>query len=97
MLKKSKACVFIRVALSSVILYFSSKINMSTPGRAAILIYSILPDILILMFLCLNAISLQSGRHRLVILTDFIHETTADRTGPPWISRFVFQIESGFR
>lgn len=82
MLKKSKACVFIQVALASVILYFSLKFNMPTPGRAEILIYSILPDIIILMFLCLNAISLQSERHHLVILTDFIHETTAGHPPP---------------
>lgn len=46
------------------------------------LIYSILPDIIILLLLCLNMTSLQSGRHRFVILPDFIHETTAGRTGP---------------
>lgn len=83
MLKKSNACVFIRIALASVILYFSLKFNMSIPGRAAMLIYSILPDIIILLFLFLNGTSLHSGRHHLVILTDFIHETTAGRTGPP--------------
>lgn len=80
--KKSKACVFIQVALASVILYFSLKFNMSTPGRVAMLIYSIQPDIIILLFLFLNVTSLQSGRHYLVILTYFIHETTAGRTGP---------------
>jgi len=46
------------------------------------LIYSIQPDIIILLFLFLNVTSLQSGRHYLVILTYFIHETTAGRTGP---------------
>lgn len=45
------------------------------------LIYSILPDIIILLFLCLNVTSLQSGRHYLIILTYFINETTAGRTG----------------
>lgn len=74
--------MFIQIALASVILYFSLKFNMSTPGRAAMLIYSILPDIIILLFLCLNVTSLQSGRHYLVILTYFINETTACRTGP---------------